>query len=169
MAGAKITARAFADRLPPSPIARADFVIDPNIVPLTDDGWTVVDSPGGNPPESTWCITGGVVTERSNLHVGSASNPDPATDRPGTYRVHGPKNGLTRGDGELSLELATSDDDLFGAAFRWRGPEAHYVWAMDRQRGFHVLGRKDSKGFHVLASNKLRYEPNRWYKLRVVL
>jgi len=168
-AGARIVARAFADNLPPSSAAKGDFVIDPNIVPLTDKAWTVVDSPGGNPPESKWCITGEVVTELSNLHVGRASDRDPATDRPGTYRVYDSDNGARRADGELSLELATPDDDVLGVAFRWRGPEAHYVWAMDRQRGFHVLGRKDSKGFHALASNKLRYQSNRWYKLRVVL
>ena len=40
---------------------------------------------------------------------------------------------------------------------------------MDRQRSFHILGKKQGNHYETLAQNKVKYESNRWYKLRIVL
>jgi len=166
-ASTTLRASAFRDGLPPSQIRTASFVIDPNIIPLADPAWRVVDSPGGKPPQSRWELFGGYVTELSNHFVGSAGNTNPATDRPGTYRVWRPGKAL--GDGELSLRISSSDDDGLGVAVRYRGRDEHYLWAMDKQRGFHVLARRGGGRYRVLAVGKAGYERNRWYELRVTL
>ena len=162
-----LQARAFADRVPPSPVASARFVVDPAIIPLDAPGWTVLDSPGGKPPKSDWQLTEDYVTERSNLFVGTAGNTDPTVDRPGSYRVYEP--GGSWSSGELSLEVASSDDDVLGVAFRFNGPDRCYLWAMDRQRGFHILAVKQGSAYRTLAQNTASYEKNRWYSVRVVL
>jgi outer membrane protein assembly factor BamB len=162
-----LRARVFADHLPPSTVASAEFSVDPSIIPLDDSGWKVMDRPGGNPPVSDWQLTGDYITERSNLFVGVASNLDPDVDRPGSYRVFEP--GKSWSDGELALEISSSDDDGLGVAFRFNGPENYYVWSMDRQRSFHILGKKQGDGYATLAKNTATYEKNRWYEVRVVL
>ena len=164
---ASLRARVFADRVPPSTVASAEFSVDPSVVPLDDAGWSVVDSPGGNPAVSDWQRTGDYITERSNLFVGVAGNLDPDVDRPGSYRVFEPSASWS--DGELSLEIASSDDDGLGVAFRFNGPEHYYVWSMDRQRSFHILGKKQGDAYETLAKNTATYEKNRWYEVRVVL
>ena len=162
-----LRARAFADRFPPSNVASAEFDVDPTLIPLDDPGWTVFDSPGGTPPKSDWHLESDYITQRSNHFLGVAGNLDPTVDRPGTYRVFSPDGSTAHG--ELSLEIASSDDDGLGVAFRFNGPKDYYVWSMDRQRSFHILGKKQGDHYETLAQNKVKYESNRWYKLQVVL
>jgi len=162
-----LKARAFRPKTPPSQVASAEFIIDPNIVPLKGAAWRVYDSPGARPPKSKWQVVNGVLTELSNLYVGSAGNADPTTERPGTLRIYTPGAAFT--DGELTLDIASSDDDGLGVALRFGGPDRHYVWAMDRQRRFHVLACKNADVYRVLARNPKGYQRNRWYRLRVVL
>ena len=164
---ATLMARAYEKGMPPSPVSEAEFTIDPDIIPLADPGWSTYDSPGANPPESEWLLTEDYVTELSNLSLGKADDANPETPLPGSFRIWRP--GKQFSDGELSLEISTSDNDLLGVAFRFQGPDKHYLWAMDRQRGFHVLALNDGEDCRVLAKNKQVYQPNRWYQLRVVL
>ena len=72
-------------------------------------------------------------------------------------------------DGELSLEFSSDDDDTLGVAFRMSDPDHYYLFAMDRERGFRALLRKDGDRSHLLASNEKDYRTFHWYKLRVVL
>jgi outer membrane protein assembly factor BamB len=164
---ATLQARAYVPGLPPSPTAAGSFTIDPNLIPLDATGWTVFDAPGGKPSPSEWQLTGGYVTELSNLCVGSASDKSPDTERPGSYRIWEP--GKDFSDGELVLQIASSDDDSLGVAFRFQGPGQHYLWAMDRQRGFHILALKQGDTYRTLAVKPTGYETNRWYQVRVVL
>ena len=162
-----LQARTFAPNLPPSSIASAEFVVDSTVIPIDDPDWQVVDAPGGNPPKSDWRLVGDYVTERSNLFVGVAGNLEATVDRPGSYRVFEP--GRDWSDGELSLEISSSDDDGLGVAFRFHGPEDYYVWSMDRQRSFHILGRKKGDSYETLAQNTATYAKDQWYAVKVVL
>ena len=45
----------------------------------------------------------------------------------------------------------------------------YYVWSMDRQRSFHILGRKQGDAYQTLAKNTAAYAKNQWYQVRVVL
>jgi len=162
-----VRARAFSDGLPPSPVAEAAFTVDPSIIPIGGPEWTVHDSPGGQPAASRWEVANGVATELSNHCLGQAANADPLVERPGSLRVYRP--GAAYADGEMSLELASPDDDGIGLAFRLRDPQHHYLWAMDRQRGFHILACKDGETYRVLARNARRYARGKWHQVRVVL
>ncbi len=162
-----LKARAFRKGLPPSPVSSASFVIDPRLIPLEGSAWSVLDSPGAKPPRSEWKVSGGVAEELSNHFLGSAENADPATERPGTLRIYKPGGNFS--DGWLELELSSSDDDTLGVAFRLQGQDRFYLWAMDKQRGFHSLALKSGTGYRLLASNSESYEPNRWYRLEVAL
>ncbi len=164
---ATVQARAFAPGMPPSHIAEARFVIDPHIIPIDGPHWRVLDSPGGKPANSKWQVAGGVVTELSNHYKSVPADADYRTDHPGSYRVY--TGGRSFTDGELSLELASSDNDGLGIAFRFQGRDRHYLWAMDEQRRFHILAVKDGETYRILASSKAGYAKNKWYKLRVVL
>ncbi len=164
---ATIKARAFAPRMPPSQTADASFLIDPAIIPIRGAHWRVLDTPGGRPPESKWQVADGVVTELSNHCKGVASDGDHRTERPGSYRVFASARSFT--DCELSLELASTDNDGLGVAFCFEGPDRHYLWAMDEQRRFHILALKDGDTYRILASRKAGYARGRWHKLRVVL
>ena len=159
--------RAFVDRMPPSPTKTARFTIDPNVIPLDASGWTVYDTPGAKPPDSDWQLIDGFITERSNLYLGAAGNSDHAVERPGSYRIW--NDGQRRSNGELSVEIASSDNDTLGIAFRFDGPDKYYVWAMDQQRGHHVLACKNGSDYRVLAHRAAGYKPNRWYALRIVM
>jgi hypothetical protein len=164
---ASLRARTFAAHLPPSSVASAEFLVDRTVLPLDDPDWKVIDSPGATPPVSDWQLAGDHVTERSNLFVGVAGNLDPLVDRPGSYRVFEP--GGSWSDGELSLEIASSDDDGLGVAFRFNGRENYYVWSMDRQRSFHILAKKQGDAYETLAKNAATYAKDQWYTVRVVL
>jgi hypothetical protein len=72
-------------------------------------------------------------------------------------------------DGELTLELSSDDDDVFGVAFRMQDSEHFYLFAMDRERGFRALLRKNGDSYRLLDSNEKDYRTFHWYKLRVVL
>jgi len=163
----KLKVRSFARGLPPSQINVASFTIDPHLLPLKGPAWSVYDSPGARPSKSKWEVTDGVVTELSNLYAGNAKDDDPGTERPGTFRIYSPGGNFT--DGELTLQLAASDDGVLGVAFRFSGPDRHYVWAMAGQRGFHVLACKNGGSYRVLARSAGGYERKRWYVLRVLL
>ncbi len=73
------------------------------------------------------------------------------------------------GDGKLSLELSSDDDDGLGLAFRMQDPEHYYLFAMDRQRGFRTLTCKDGDSYRLISSRETNYRPFRWYRISVVL
>lgn len=87
----------------------------------------------------------------------------------GTGEGGAPVDGLDFGDGELSLDLSSDDDDVLGVAFRLRDPEHYYLFAMDRQRGFRALAVKDGDRYRLLDFNEKDYRTFHWYKLDIVL
>ena len=164
---ATLNARAFMPGMAPSQMATGSFTVDPDIIPLDAAEWKVYDTPGAGPPQSQWVIANGVASEMSNHYLGEAANFDPLTDRPGTYRAH--EAGGESAEGELTLELSCADDDGLGVAFRFADREHHYLLALDKQRAFRVLARKNGDDYQVLAQNDKGYVSNRWYEVKVVL
>ncbi|MDP6502390.1 MAG: PQQ-binding-like beta-propeller repeat protein [Planctomycetota bacterium] len=146
----------------PTAVSEVTFIIDPDMIPLVGPDWRTQDAGKG---KSNWQMKGNYLTELSNLCVGNARDPNPAMERPGSLRVHS----ADAGNGEMLLQIASSDDDVLGVAFRIQADDRFYLWAMDLQRGFHVLALKDGKTYKVLASNKKRYQRNKWYDLKVSL
>jgi len=164
---ATLKARTFRKGFPPSTVSAATFVVDPTLIPPGGSDWLVQDTPGASPPKSDWKVEGGVVEERSNHYLGSATSTDPAMERPGSLFIY--KGGGNFKDGKLQLQISSSDDDVLGVAFRIQGRDRYYLWAMDRQRGFHILALKNGSSYRLLSSSSNRYEPNRWYDLEVML
>ena len=54
-------------------------------------------------------------------------------------------------------------------AFRVKDARHHYLFAMNRQRGFRTLAVRDGDDYRVLALNHKGYESNRWHDVKVVL
>ena len=163
---ATLKARAFRTGSPPSIVTAASFIIDPTIISLDGSAWRVADPPGVA-TKSIWQVADGVATELSNIYKGAAKILDPAMDRVGTLRVYIPGKGFA--DGELTLDIASSDNDGLGVAFRCQAPGRYYLWAMDAQRSFRILACKNGDTYRLLVSNSNGYRSHHWYKLRVVL
>ena len=151
----------------PSQERTAEFFIDPSVIPLEGDSWQVHDTPGATPAESRWRLRSGAMVEESNHFKGNSKSSDPALERTGTFRIYTPDGDFK--DGELALEIASSDNDTLGVAFRLQDSDHYYLFAMDRQRGFHVLALKNGASYRALASNSKGYEKKRWYKLKIVM
>ena len=166
-ASTSVKARAFSPAGLPSRIVEERFTIDRHIIPVSDSRWRVVDAAGGNPAGSRWEVAAGVASEMSNYYIGDAKDPDPEMERPGSLRQYLPA--IQAPDGELSLEVSSTDNDGVGVAFRVQADDRYYLWAMDAQRRFHILARKDGDSYQVLAKNGEGYAANRWYRVRVVL
>lgn len=160
-----LMARAFLPEEAPSPVATAHYIVDPDALPLSGDAWRVFDAPGGTPAASKWIVEHGVAVERSNLFVGRADDLEYTTERAGTLRVYTP--GSDWADGELTLEVSSEDDDGIGVAFRVRDDAHYYLWAMDQQRRFHILARKNGVDYAVLAVKEAGYPANAWQPVRI--
>lgn len=161
-----LKARVFRDGMPPSPVTTGRFVIDPAIVSIDGDSWVVHDAPGRS-GASRWKIANGTATETSNYYVGEAKDRDARTERPGTCRIY--TAGSEWGDGELNVELASSDNDGLGIVFRWQAPDRYLLWAMDAERRFHVLACKNGDTYQVLDVAEAGYKANKWYRVKVAL
>ncbi len=167
-ADTRLRARFFTDNGRLSRSVDRSFTIDPNTLPLEDSSWRVWDVPG-NPASapSDWSVEAGVVKQRSNIYLGSATETDPEVERYGTLRIFGPGASFT--DGRIEAEIRSADDDGIGLAFRCEDAEHHYLWAADLQRRFRILARKDGDDYRLLARNDLGYGRNEWLKLRIDL
>lgn len=164
---ATLKARGFREGLPPSH-AEASFAVDPNIILPDDPAWKVHDLPSDHPSKCRWRAANGVATVLSHSGVGDHLNPDPAIERPGSFRVYA--SGSKFGDGELSLDIAsTASFHTLGVAFRFSGLDQHYLWAMNQWNGLHVIACKNGDTYRALASNRNGYQTNVWHKLRIVL
>ena len=147
-ASAQLTARVFCKGYGPSGVSVASFSIDPGAILLDEPGWAIFDTPAAGASVSDWQMVGGTAVQWSNLCAGPVPSTDPAQERPGTLRY---RSDLVMGDGELSLELCSDDDDGIGVAFRLQDPEHYYLWGDGPAAGgFHVLARKAGAGYEAL-------------------
>lgn len=161
-----VRARAFRSGNPPSPLSKAEFVFDPHILPLDNAVWEIYDSPGTEPARSNWQFKDGVIAETSNIFK-AVEGDDPTKERPGTLRVY--KMGADFKDGDFVCDISSADNDTLGVAFRFQDKDHYYLWAMDKQRNYHVLALKNGEEYKTLASSRKGYEVGRWRRLRIAL
>lgn len=166
---ARLRVRAFKADGQVSRASSGEFRIDPHLVPLDPAQWRSWDiqaaKVSGAP--SKWAIDGGVIRQSSNIFLGSATEASPDVERPGTlFLFDGAEN---FGDGEIELELRSSDDDGLGFAFRAADAQHHYLWATDSQRKFRIVARKDGDRYEVLAKNGSAYQKGTWQRVKVTL
>src|SRR5690606_11853073 len=131
----RVRARAFTADGQVSTAASGDFLVDPLMLPLGDEHWRAGD--GGRNVSAAWShrgVNGDVISQRSNIFLGSATDTEPERERYGTLRIYNAAADF--GDGEIELELRSNDDDGLGVAFRVQDEHHHYLWATDLQRKF---------------------------------
>ena len=163
----RLRARAFTANGRPSPVVDAEFVVDPDLLPLGAEHWRVEDAPGAKPP-SEWSVENGIIEQVSNVMVGGprVMENTPEVERPGSLYLF--KDRARFADGELSFELNSTDDDGVGIALRYGGAEKYYLWAAHNQRPFRALAVKDGDRYDVLASNVGSFQRRKWHKVRFV-
>lgn len=167
----RLRVRAFSADGQVSRPGEAEYLIDPTLVDLDDSLWRVwdTDHPQVSSAPSNWSVENGVVRQRSNIFVGSATDPNPEVERYGTLRIFEGPGGSDFRDGEIEMEIRSADDDSIGFAFRAQDESRHYLWATDLQRKFRILARKDGDDYQVLAKNGSSYQKNTWQRVRVIL
>ncbi len=151
-------------------IASATYHIDPTLIPVRDSRWqihtpkgpTVIQGP------AKWLIQNQVVRQTSNIfnNTKQTMSPDPEAERRGTMRIFQPDKPF--GNGTLSLEIRSDDDDSVGVAFRLKDDKHFYLFAMDAQRKFTILALKSGDQYKVLAKVTTGYTPRKWHQVRVV-
>ncbi len=168
-ANAVLHARLFDGHRAISTPARASFIIDRDMIPVSAKGWATIDFPHGSPPRSDWAERNGTMIQSSNIFQGDAGDPDPKMPRPGSIRVWWP--GRTYVDGDYTLQVASSDNDTLGVIFRCRGKDQYYLWAMDAQRKFRIIARRNGPrdDWSVLAHKAAGFAVNKWHDIRVRL
>jgi len=165
----KLKMRSFRDGSFPSPVASAEFVIDPLLLPLDEKRWRVWGrEPPVNSPPGRWTTSGDTVTQHLNIHSPIPEGADP-TKLPnyGSLRIF--EDGSRWTDGELRLQIRSPDNDGIGVAFRVRDEHHHYLLHMDSERRFRTLAVRDGDEFRVLAEDRIPYRVGAWLDLRVVL
>lgn len=163
---AKLRVRAFNSSSRPSPMAEADFLIDPTLLGMVDDNWTVVDALGAK-PESDWSIDNGTIRQSSNVLVNSKRAMENVTDveRQGSLFLYGEQK--TPRHGTIAFEINSKDDDGIGFVFGYTDPEHYHLWSMHGQRPFRALAVKDGADYRVLSENKRGYQKRRWYRVEL--
>jgi len=159
--------RAFDKNGRPGRMSESAFVVDPALLPIDNEHWTVWDASGESTSSapSRWDVRDGVIHQRSNIFHGSAGETDPAVERYGTLRI---LNGNTvTADGSFQLDLRCDDDDSVGFIFRCKDENHHYLFSSDSQRGFSLLALKNGDEYKVLAISDRCYQSGKWHQLNV--
>ena len=162
-----LKARAFRAGAEPSRIQSFDYLLDPDMLPLTGPRWRVWDVGGevsGAP--SKWRVVGGEVQQTSNIF---STTPPLVVGKPlyGTLRIFSPQGAYE--DGVIDCEMMTTDNDGMGIAFRFQDPEHHYLLHMNQERGFRSLARRNGDTYTVLAKDEVRFASRQWIRVRVEL
>jgi len=123
-------------------------------------GWTIVDE-GTTDGPSAWSMSGGLITQGSNIYsdVGSATDPQ----KPGTFITTGDPNWT---DYTIRVDVRSRDDDAIGLMFRYLDGDNYYRFSMDKQRGYRRLIKKVRGDVIVLAEDAVVYVQDQWYTLK---
>jgi len=159
--------RAFDHNGRPGRISESTFVVDPALLPIETEHWTIwdVSSEATSSAPSRWEVRDGVIHQRSNIFCGSASEADPAVERSGTLRILNTTTPVA--DGTFELDLRCDDDDSVGFVFRCEDERHHYLFSSDSQRGFSLLAVKNGDQYKVLTISDRCYQPGKWHHLQV--
>ena len=162
-----LRARVFTPGGRPSSVAEASFVIDPDLLPLGEADWRVEDAAGAEPP-SEWSIENGTIKQTSNVMVGGARVMENAANVERSGSLFLLQNAEAFADGELSLEINSSDDDGVGVVFRYQDPDNYYLWSTHAQRPFQALAIKQAARYEVLAEEAEGYLRGKWFAVKFV-
>jgi outer membrane protein assembly factor BamB len=164
---ASIRARAFDGNNQPSQVVEQDILIDPFLVSIDESRWRTLD-PERISPTSDWRIEQGVFTQTSNAMVGGKPTlvNTPKAERPGTMYLF--DNGKPFGNGELSFEIQSTDNDALGFVIRHRDPENFYLWSISSERPYRALAVKAGEGYEVIDGVDAGYAPRTWHRVRMV-
>ena len=162
-----LSVRAFRAGLPPSRVRRASFVIDPDLLELSNKEWRVHDfgHEKMSSAPSQWTVQGTEVVQKSNIFSGSAGKKAFTDSFYATLRVYA--GGKAWRNGRFEAVLRNDDDDGMGLAFRYEGPDAHYLFHWDRQRKLRFLAVRDGDRYEILAKDRVPFRSG--YDHRVVL
>ena len=121
-------------------------------------GWQVVDL--GTPTPSSWLVTDGALTQRSNL--GGTGSPTWA----GTLAVAGDAAWT---DITCTLRFRSTDNDSCGAVFRYRDAGNYYRVRLDNERTTTQLTRFQNGTPTLLAeiAGVAGYTTNHWHRLTI--
>lgn len=122
--------------------------------------WTIVDE-GTTDGPSSWSMSGGLISQGSNIYSDSGSATDP--QKPGTFIVTGAPNWS---DYTIQVDVRSRDDDAIGIMFRFLDGENYYRFSMDKQRAYRRLIKKVRGEVIVLAEDAVRYVQDQWYTLK---
>ncbi|MGY8644061.1 MAG: outer membrane protein assembly factor BamB family protein [Verrucomicrobiales bacterium] len=163
-----LRARAFGENGQPSQVAEQQIRIDPFLISLDPKQWRTADS-AGSKPASNWAFNGGVIEQTSNVFVGGkpTTRDTPDVERPGSLFLF---DGAEKfGDGEITFEIRSTDNDALGFVLRHQGPEKFYLWSMSAERPYRALALKNGDDYNVLGGVKEGYALREWHTVRLVL
>lgn len=170
-AATMLKARSFDANGRPGRMSEASFQIDPRLLPVEDEFWTVWDVSGKNlsAAPSRWSVDGGVISQTSNIYQGSATDSSPLTERLGTLRICQHASGTEFTNGTIDWEMRSEDDDGIGLIFRVQDDQRYYLFASDKQRNFSILAVKNGKDYRVLATVDRAYQVGKWHRYGITL
>lgn len=67
----------------------------------------------------------------------------------------------------MAVTIRSGDDDALGVIFRYQDPDNFYRFSWDAERGLRRLVKRVAGTFHLLAEDRVPYEPHRTYQLRL--
>ena len=164
---ASIRARAFDENNQPSQVVEQDILIDPFLVSIDESRWRTQD-PEKISPTSDWRIEQGVFTQTSNAMVGGKPTlvNTPKAERPGTLYLF--DNGKPFGNGELSFEVQSTDNDALGFVMRHRDVDNFHLWSISSERPYRALAMKAGASYEVIGGVDAGYAPRAWHEVRMV-
>ena len=123
----------------------ADFVDDfSNTATFSD--YTVYDPAGAVLGPSQWTAhAAGYITENSNIYTSPTTSPP----RWGTKLIH---NRVVRDVTEISISIFSTDDDAAGIIAGFRDETHYYRFAVDEERDYAEIVRRDGSSYTTLAS-----------------
>ena len=124
--------------------------------------WKAVDEGMWQGP-SQWMAREGVLSQLSNIW----SPPADPIDLPklGTTLWYPP--GDIWQNYRMTVDIRSDDDDALGIIFRYQDPNNYYRFSWDAERGLRRLIKRVAGTFHLLAEDRIPYEPHHTYRLRL--
>lgn len=161
-----VKARAFGRRGRPSPVEEVSLQIDPFIIPLSESHWRSEDY-AGSKSKSDWRIEDGMIVQTSNIMRGGKQTLVDSADveRPGSLYIL--EKGPAFGDGKISFEIRSTDNDALGFVLGYQSPEQYHLWSISSERPYRALAAKDSDDYRLVAGVREGYQSRAWHEVEV--
>lgn len=154
-------ARAFSDSGRPSSPVEQQILIDSHLLPLGGEFWKAQNG--------EWANNKGVIEETSNYgRVPKPTLENTAdVERPGALYLF--ESETEFGDGEISFEIRSVDNDALGFVMRYQNPEQFYIWSISAERPYRAFALKNKDSYRLLDSVNFGYTVKKWHQVRFVL